>query len=91
MEHHPSFRKLFKGWRTYHYFGRNLGRLNSCKARREAASSDFLKSDFGPLQKPFRAKLVSTPKPKEGAPADADQFTQTASPEANEFGHTVAA
>lgn len=33
-------------------------RLNSCKARREAASSDFLKSGFGPLQKPFRAKLV---------------------------------
>ena|SRR5690242_18910086 len=29
--------------------------------------------------------------PEEGAPADADQSTQLASPEANEFGHTVAA
>jgi hypothetical protein len=29
--------------------------------------------------------------PKEGASADVDTFTQTASPEANEFGHTVAA
>jgi hypothetical protein len=29
--------------------------------------------------------------PKEGAPADAGTFTQMASPEANEFGHTVAA
>jgi hypothetical protein len=66
-------------------------RLNACKARREAASSNFLKSGFGPLQKPFRVKLVSTSKPKEGSPADADKFTQTTSPEANEFGHPVAA
>ena len=28
---------------------------------------------------------------REGAPEDADTFTQTTSPEANEFGHTVAA
>jgi hypothetical protein len=66
-------------------------RLNFCKAGREAASSDFLKSGFGPLQKAFRAKFVEIPKPKEGAPADADTFTQMASPEANEFDHTVAA
>jgi hypothetical protein len=25
--HHWSFRKLFKGWRTCRYFGRNLGSL----------------------------------------------------------------
>src|SRR5207253_4581961 len=27
MEHHLSFRKLFKGWRTCRHFGRNLGSL----------------------------------------------------------------
>src|SRR6266699_6566594 len=26
-EHRPSFGKLFKGWQTCRYFGRNLGRL----------------------------------------------------------------
>jgi hypothetical protein len=28
MEQRPSFGKLFKGWRTCRYFGRNLGSLN---------------------------------------------------------------
>src|SRR6266566_2005564 len=28
-EHRPSFGKLFKGWQTCRYFGRNLGSLNS--------------------------------------------------------------
>jgi len=28
MEHHSSFCKLFKGWQTCRYFGRNLGSLN---------------------------------------------------------------
>src|SRR6266699_7156316 len=27
-EHRPSFGKLFKGWQTCRYFGRNLGRLD---------------------------------------------------------------
>src|SRR6266566_5399662 len=28
-EHRPSFGKLFKGWQTCRYFGRNLGSLKS--------------------------------------------------------------
>jgi hypothetical protein len=44
-----------------------------------------------PSSEAVSGKIVYTLKPKEGTPADADTFTQTARPEANEFGHTVAA
>src|SRR2546425_4019106 len=43
MEHHPAFRKLFKGWRTCRYFGRNLGMLNTA-ASSIGSSSGFEKA-----------------------------------------------
>ena len=41
MEHRHAFGKLFKGWRTCHYFGRNLGTLNF-NFKSAAKSDDYL-------------------------------------------------
>jgi hypothetical protein len=42
MEHHASFRKLFKGWRTCRYFGRNLGRLSKDYERKVQTSETLI-------------------------------------------------
>ena len=69
MEHHPAFRKLFKGWRTCRYFGRNLGKLN--EGSKTVQDGGLWYEEALPTETILSGIVLATPVSKSGMDSEA--------------------